>query len=875
MTVMVVPPLDETPWPTLGPEVVAWMRDHLVYGPGDLRGVPYDLDDEKIGLVYRMYEVYPKDHPEAGRRRFRRCCLSMRKGSAKSELGAAIAAAELAPDGPVRFDGWRKVGRHWEPVGRPVTDPYVPMLAYTEEQSEELAFQALYVMLSEGPYADDYDFGKERVMRRNGDGKAAALATAPDARDGARTTFELFDEPLALDTPVPTPDGWTTIGEIEAGDSVFGVDGSPALVLGVSPVRVGRPCFRVTFSDQTSVVTDAGHRWAVIDRAHAYRGLVQMTTGEMASSMRTRSGCFRWSVPQPAPIQMPDRNLPIDPYVLGAWLGDGDATAPTIHQSEADAGEMMEALAAAGSPSHRISGRTAVRMYVDGLRTPLRTEGLLGAKRIPDRYLRASAAQRMALVRGLMDTDGHVTPGGWVAFVTNRMAFAIQVAELLRSLGFKPSVRSVRDDRSRTGEMVKVSFMADASRVPFRMARKAARCSRPRGTNSRTRSIVAIESVESVPVKCIGVDNADHLFLVGEGMVPTHNTHRLTLPRQKEAHRTMLANLPKRKIADPWALETTTAPAPGQSSVAENTMDYAKQVLDGAKANSRLFFFHRQATDGKHDLTTRAGVRAAVLEASGPVAGWSDVEGIVDQWDDPTADRAYLARVWLNMLVRATESAFDPLRMKALAKPDHVVKPKAAITLGFDGSLTDDWSALVATEVSTGFQWVVGWWNPASEPTREIDKQKVDVAVAKVFHDYTVVRFYVDPPYWKDELAEWQGRYGEKVVIPWYTYRTRQMAAAVLAFDTAIRDGSYLFDGDDLFVAHVGNCRRLEHNEMDDGGKPIWTVQKETPYSPHKIDIAVSAILSREARNDALGKALAPEPEDSWLNSEEPMFLAI
>lgn len=543
---MVVPPLDEKPWPTLGPEVVAWMRDHLVYGPGDLRGIPYDLDDEKVGLVYRMYEVYPKDHPEAGRRRFRRCCLSMRKGSAKSELGAAIAAVELAPDGPVRFDGWRRVGRHWEPVGRPVTDPYVPMLAYTEEQSEELAFQALYVMLSEGPYADDYDFGKERVMRRSGDGKAAALATAPDARDGARTTFELFDE-----------------------------------------------------------------------------------------------------------------------------------------------------------------------------------------------------------------------------------------------------------------------------------------------------------------------------------------THRLTLPRQKEAHRTMLANLPKRKIADPWALEVTTAPAPGQSSVAENTMDYARQVIDGAKSNSRLFFFHRQATDGKHDLTTRAGVRAAVLEASGPVAGWSDVEGIVDQWDDPTADRAYLARVWLNMLVRATESAFDPLRMKALAKPDHVVKPRAPITLGFDGSLTDDWSALVATEVSTGFQWIVGWWNPAAEPTREIDKNKVDVAVAKAFHDFSVVRFYVDPPYWKDELAAWQGRYGEKVVIPWYTYRTRQMAAATLAFDTAIRDGSYTFDGDDLFLAHVGNCRRLEHNEMDDGGKPIWTVQKETPYSPHKIDIAVAGILSREARNDALGKALAPEPEESWLNGEEPMFLAI
>jgi hypothetical protein len=195
VAVLMVPPFDETPFPTLGPQVVEWMEDWLVYGPGDVRGEPYRLDDEKKGILYRLYEVYPQGHPRAGRRRFKRGGLSVRKGWAKTELGAAIAAAELHPDAPVRCDGFDANG---EPVGVGVFDPYVPMVAFTEEQSEELAYGALLVMLGEGPLANDFDLGVERILviGPNGKprGKAVALAAAPNARDGARTTFQLFDE---------------------------------------------------------------------------------------------------------------------------------------------------------------------------------------------------------------------------------------------------------------------------------------------------------------------------------------------------------------------------------------------------------------------------------------------------------------------------------------------------------------------------------------------------------------------------------------------------------------------------------------------------------------------------------------------------------
>ncbi|WP_285762139.1 hypothetical protein, partial [Pantoea sp. QMID1] len=104
---------------------------------------------------------------------------------------AWIAACELHHEAPVRWTGWAKDG---EPIGGPVSDPYIPLVAYTEEQSDELAYGALRIILEEGPLRDDFDVGLERIMRKRGDGKAVSLSSSPSARDGARTTFAVMDE---------------------------------------------------------------------------------------------------------------------------------------------------------------------------------------------------------------------------------------------------------------------------------------------------------------------------------------------------------------------------------------------------------------------------------------------------------------------------------------------------------------------------------------------------------------------------------------------------------------------------------------------------------------------------------------------------------
>lgn len=202
MATLIVPALDEKPWPTLGPQVCQLIEERAIFGPGDLKGDPAWLSDEKRAIIYRAYEVYPKGHKYAGRRRFKRVGWSVRKGLAKTELQAWVCYAELHPEGPVRCDGFDANG---DPVGRPVNSPYIPMLAYNKDQVEELAYGVLKVVCEEGPDADLFDVSLDRVLRLSergrDDGKALPLAQSPNANDGALTTFQAFDEPHRMYLP--------------------------------------------------------------------------------------------------------------------------------------------------------------------------------------------------------------------------------------------------------------------------------------------------------------------------------------------------------------------------------------------------------------------------------------------------------------------------------------------------------------------------------------------------------------------------------------------------------------------------------------------------------------------------------------------------
>ncbi len=369
---LTVPPMGDVPNPTLGDQVCAFIEERCVYGPGSLKGQPAKLNSDQKFVLYRAYEVWPKGHPRAGKRVFNRCGMSVRKGSAKTELMAWVAFCELHADSPVRFNGFNSDGTLRQ--GRPVNDPYIPLMANTKDQVEELAYGALMVICEEGPDADLFDTGLDRIVRlgANGeaDGKAVPIAGAPNARDGARTTFQGIDEP-----------------------------------------------------------------------------------------------------------------------------------------------------------------------------------------------------------------------------------------------------------------------------------------------------------------------------------------HRLYLPNHKAAIETMIANLPKRPLEDPWMLSCTTAGQPGQNSVAEDEYFEAEAISRGQVERPSFFFFHRQASDG-YDLGSFEQRVEAIREASGPdVAEWSDLEGIASQWDRPKADKTYLERVWTNRWTQMEAQAFDLRRWRTLALEGESIAPKSLVTVGFDGARMRDSTAFVITDV--------------------------------------------------------------------------------------------------------------------------------------------------------------------------------
>jgi phage terminase large subunit GpA-like protein len=341
---------------------------------------------------------------------------------------------------------------------------------------------------------------------------------------------------LALDTPLPTPFGWATMGDVEAGDLLIGANGDPTEVLATSEVQYERNCFRVVFDDGTEIVADEDHLWSVRDRlAENWKTL---TTGAMLSEgLKMPSGkSYRYRIPNAGPITGYRHCEEIPPYVLGVFLGDGSKSSGFIAVGDEDKDNMIFNLTQIGCGVSVYSDPTGERC--DALRVVLPSGEKLGVyarrtrqdrkKHIPEAYLWGSKEDRMALLQGLMDTDGTSGTKRRVEFYQTDRVLTKQVLQLVRSLGFKPRV-SVKPVPKGSGcsESYRIAFCARDGEKLFRIERKQSRIdftSVGRPAQSGQRSIVAIEPVPSVPVKCVAVDAEDHLYLAGEGMVPTHNT---------------------------------------------------------------------------------------------------------------------------------------------------------------------------------------------------------------------------------------------------------------------------------------------------------------------------------------------------------------
>jgi len=411
---------------------------------------------------------------------------------------------------------------------------------------------------------------------------------------------------LALDTPLPTPTGWTTMGAVRVGDQLLGADGRPTRVVAATEVLRGRPCYEVEFSDGTVLIADEQHQWLTETRASrrsaqaAATGCNRQrnrqtfaavrTTAEIAETLRCDTADHRvnHAVRNAAAAQLPTRPLPLPAYVLGIWLGDGHTDAARFTTADPEIVANLEAeglqitpngklayslrfpaesgpaeracvvcgelftprtsqvrtcgrscggrarfvsspappprCGDCGAPSAGLTRCQACHDHHGTVQAVLRSLGVLGNKHIPAPYLRGSESQRRDLLAGLLDSDGYVSKTGTVQFSVMDRRLAHDTWELVLSLGYKATMTTKRvtgrdEDRS---TCYTVTFTP--SEKVFRLSRKVVRQSGRDHPSTDLRYITDVRPIASVPVRCVEVDNEDHLYLAGRTWIPTHNS---------------------------------------------------------------------------------------------------------------------------------------------------------------------------------------------------------------------------------------------------------------------------------------------------------------------------------------------------------------
>lgn len=372
---------------------------------------------------------------------------------------------------------------------------------------------------------------------------------------------------LPLDTQIPTPYGFVAMADIKPGDLVFDEMGKVCSVTKVFAVEASPELYRLTFDDGTTMDACVDHQWltytahdlarltrssevwkatrrdkrvsraktiptksprflaALLLRNKTIKNILTPTQGSVKTTREiietlkvgTRAN---HAIPVAAGIDTAFLNLPIDPYLLGLWLGDGHSHTGIITTADLEITSTWTKI-----PSAKYGYR------IPGLTELLGAEGLLNNKHIPPEYLRASREQRLSLLQGLMDTDGTTAKtSGSVQFDNTNENLVDGVIELACSLGHKPG----RKVESRAmlynkdcGPVWSVKWMAKD--IVFRIERKKVRQKLPTRRTTTFRYITNAEKIPPRPGRCISVSSPSKLFLAGERFIPTHNSFGLLL----------------------------------------------------------------------------------------------------------------------------------------------------------------------------------------------------------------------------------------------------------------------------------------------------------------------------------------------------------
>jgi phage terminase large subunit-like protein len=336
-----------------------------------------------------------------------------------------------------------------------------------------------------------------------------------------------------------------------------------------------------------------------------------------------------------------------------------------------------------------------------------------------------------------------------------------------------------------------------------------------------------------------------------ETFVVADESHLYVLRELKAMYGTVRRNLGKRKLAEPWLLQTSTAYRPGESSIFEDTLTAWRK----GELSPSVYVNHREAK-GRVNIEDHDHTMAQLRYVYGAASEWMDLERIYREMCDPRScpDEETAARYFLNRPISGKDAWIPDAVVTRQARKEPI-EPGESIALGFDGSLNDDSTVLIASRMSDGFLFPVGIWAKPSGPEGnwwEVPRSDVLATIREAFDRYDVARLYADPHEWRSDIDLLQEQMGERV-ISWATSRDVAMGAALDRLRTDLVKGEAWHSGDPVLMEHFRNAyvRRKGIHRL---------VRKEHTNSDRKIDSVVGAALAYEARADALADGWGQAP---------------
>ena len=344
-----------------------------------------------------------------------------------------------------------------------------------------------------------------------------------------------------------------------------------------------------------------------------------------------------------------------------------------------------------------------------------------------------------------------------------------------------------------------------------------------------------------------------------ESMGVDDETHLAEIEELRDMHAVVTRNLRKRKEAEPWMFETTTAYRPGMDSIAERIAEYAAQLgSPEAQAEAGLLYDHREAPPVEN-IRDPEQVIPALREVYGPFADVLPLELIASDMRDPSVDEADARRYWLNQSTTGALAWLTGGQMKTLFDPIIEAVPGEPMALGWDGSRENDATALIGC--TEDFRLIpLKIWTHDGSPDWEVPEDEAHEAVEAAHEEFAIVKAYGDPPYWESEIGQWAGRWpGIWKRFP--TQGERRMADAVGATTTSIETGRARAqasgDFGPLMRDHFRNAQKkyvtgvTAIHALRAGNRQLYVLTKDRKGSPRKIDSSVAAVLAHQAAVDS------------------------